>query len=520
MIIKKSELKQLLVSSFDEGVFIEGNNPFLITWNNEAFNIYIKNITPTAFPNANENVVRIQLPKRDAFDSIKTSSFLFVFLGYDSANDVYTTWNPYWAKQRLNVTENVSFYSRKDAQIEARENASFVRRKLNNDGEVLCFPRTSLPVFLSDIKDYFPIETEYVAIGSKRRGDANELFHFFTNKSNIKLYVIFLVSKGYARNGAVRNYEYVMKFLFEKGLLQTYRRIFLKYEDKEGYRLAIKEFVTLPEIKIIEIKWHNAIHAALKQYVEYVFDAMHADKKEYESDECITEFVEDSSNTDWESLYMDNKGRLTKIANPKLLALLKPLLDTEYRNVPGAYNTIEEFYGTRFDKVMQIKDWSALFDKIDWENIEIKTEHSQVSGSEATYVETPELLFVNDVQPTIFYAGITIISSAHQKLFDWLGQHIEKGGGNKVPVKVKLEDEIYDLNFSNANVKGRTDDIIRILYPETSSFAKHLQKRMPDTYDFVKEYHTVHKRIPTIPSHLQHKMSISLLKDSLLIEIK
>ena len=36
---------------------------------------------------------------------------LFVFLGYDSFNDVFVTWSPEDVKPRINTKANVSFYS-------------------------------------------------------------------------------------------------------------------------------------------------------------------------------------------------------------------------------------------------------------------------------------------------------------------------------------------------------------------------------------------------------------------------
>ncbi len=123
-------------------------NPCLIALDGVEYYIYIKNITPTAFPNANPEVIRVQLPRRDIFNPIKNSDTPFVFLGYDADNDVYATWNPYWAKQRLNVVENVSFYSRLNAQKEARETLQFQRHPLSNDGEVITFPREKIAYYL------------------------------------------------------------------------------------------------------------------------------------------------------------------------------------------------------------------------------------------------------------------------------------------------------------------------------------------------------------------------------------
>ncbi len=68
---------------------------------------------------------------------------------------------------------------------------------------------------------------------------------------------------------------------------------------------------------------------------------------------------------DYETPYLDKNGCLTKIANPKLLDLLRNDLDCEYPQYVSAYNTIEDFYGKRFPK-MEFYHWSALLEKIDW----------------------------------------------------------------------------------------------------------------------------------------------------------
>ena len=96
--------------------YIGGLNPFTIRVDGEETYIYIKNLSPAQLSNNNPDIWRIQLPVRDDFDRIKESESLFVLLGYDKENDVYTTWNPYWCKQRLNVGKSVSLYSRLSLQ--------------------------------------------------------------------------------------------------------------------------------------------------------------------------------------------------------------------------------------------------------------------------------------------------------------------------------------------------------------------------------------------------------------------
>lgn len=91
-----------------------GDNPYLLTVNGAQMWIYIKNLSPAYF--RNPDVWRAQLPKRDLFEDCKKADLPFILLGYDDENDVYTTWNHRFVKQRLNVAESVSFYSRASLQ--------------------------------------------------------------------------------------------------------------------------------------------------------------------------------------------------------------------------------------------------------------------------------------------------------------------------------------------------------------------------------------------------------------------
>lgn len=364
--LKKSQLYELLLGSFPqvESLVIEGDNPFCVKDSSKDINVYIKNITNTAFPNQNYNVVRVQLPARDAFNRIKQSPEVFVFLGYDSLNDVFVTWNPYWVKQRLNVTSNVSFYSRLDAQEESRSQRDFVVRELNNNGIVLAFPREKLKEYIERISYFFPEESDYVAIGSKRRMEANQLFKQFSSEQSLIGYDNFL-RDNQKSDGCVKNYCYAMKSVHKRGFFQKYKTLFLKYDVLDDYIFAIEEFVKVPEIEEIEKKWHNAIQAAMKQYLAF-FKTKHLVSEYSIGNSDDAQIVVEDSESDWEELYTDENGKLTRIMNPQLLEILKPLLNVPDRNLIGAYNAIDDFYKGRFDAEMQLKDWDALINAIEW----------------------------------------------------------------------------------------------------------------------------------------------------------
>ncbi len=358
---------------------IEGVNPCKITYGGLDYYVYIKNITPTAFPNANPEVMRVQLPKRNAFSPIKESDSLFVFLGYDSTNDVYATWNPFWSKQRLNVVDNVSFYSRLSAHQEARAENKFVCRKLNNDGEVVVFPRENIGDYLSTIQLFFPETSEYVAIGSKRRTSANESFKMLCNSNNITYFREYLNCNNYSLID-IADYCGAIKLLIDKNLFSTYRKLFLSLDSIDEYHNVINNFLSFPEVQDINKKCHNTIAPAFRIYVQYLISISKTDEKpvdetsEFEneeqsttSDECTSHSEIDLNNFDWEKPFIDNDGKLTRIANPKLLDLIREyLIDPEYRKMVPVYNTINNFYQERFTEAMELSDWREIIDDIDW----------------------------------------------------------------------------------------------------------------------------------------------------------
>ena len=114
---------------------------------------------------------------------------------------------------------------------------------------------------------------------------------------------------------------------------------------------------------IDEVKEMNEYHLLEKEYREYMETKKknRNEKQEEEENDAKTESV------DYETRFTDEQGRLTCIANPKLINLLREDLDKEYPSLFGAYSTVEDFYGDRFPN-MEMHHWLSLFKKIDWQN--------------------------------------------------------------------------------------------------------------------------------------------------------
>ncbi len=267
--IERQELKRLFLESLIEGSYeiIDGLNPFNIIISGVEYYIYIKNLSPAYF--ANPDVWRVQLPIRDEFTAIKETATPFILLGYDADNDVYTSWNPIWTKQRLNVAESVSFYSRLSLQQDVNEKKIFKRLTLNNDGEVIAFPREFLSIFFENIDTKFQGVGDYVAMGSKKRTEANDAYKTLCDISNISSFAKYLSDKSYSQV-TINNYSRVIKNLISEGTFTQHRRVFLTFDSLSEYLQAIPEFLAISDIAEKNKKWNNLISAALQAYITFL----------------------------------------------------------------------------------------------------------------------------------------------------------------------------------------------------------------------------------------------------------
>jgi len=134
--------------------YIAGIQPFLMSFNNKEYYVYVKNLS-SAYFKERPDTTRAQLPIRGEFEEIKKSSYPFIFLGYDQDNDVLVCWNYHIVKTRLNEKKSVSFYSRQFFQDEVSSGV-FLRKRLKNGDEPILFKRKNLVEFFSQIETFFP----------------------------------------------------------------------------------------------------------------------------------------------------------------------------------------------------------------------------------------------------------------------------------------------------------------------------------------------------------------------------
>mgnify|MGYP000859448294 FL=1 len=138
--------------------YIDGVQPFSIIFDEKKYYIYIKNLSSAYFKDR-PDTTRAQLPIRDEFEQIKLSDIPFIFLGYDSNNDVLVCWNFHVVKNRLNEKKSVSFYSRQYFQDEVVTD-EFLRKELKNADRPVLFKRKNLIEFFQNINTFFPINED------------------------------------------------------------------------------------------------------------------------------------------------------------------------------------------------------------------------------------------------------------------------------------------------------------------------------------------------------------------------
>lgn len=458
-----------------------GENPYLVTVNGEQMWIYIKNLSPAYF--SNPDVWRAQLPIREVFEQCKTSEFPFILLGYDDENDVYTTWNHRFVKQRLNVAESVSFYSRASLQQQAATTQDLHRLSLSNDMEVICFPRSMVLDVISNIEQYFPNENvQYVALNSKRRPEANNTFKLFVSPKNIPYFIEYLSNVKLYSASTANNYSRAIRQFISSGLFTKYRADFLAYDDITDYHKAIDVFFAHEDVVNLNLISHHVHSNALSQYIEFLCYSNSA----IESENEMT--INSTGPTNWEERFINEEGKLTRIANPELIEQLRPVLQVDYPRTVAAYNIIYDFYGSRFDETMQMKDWGKLIDNIDWDykskplqsekqaSLQVVKKRSKKGRLSVTFPDGTVLSYLNSTK-----TYLEVIENSYPDLIMEMG--IEVNGGNLIHTsndKPRLQ-EIKGGFFVDVNY--RTEVKVQILRKISEELELDLSVEQLDTPD-------------------------------------
>ena len=466
---------------------IDGLNPLHVMLDDREFYIYIKNLSPAQLTNDNDNVWRVQLPIRDLFDTVKNSPATFILLGYDARNDVYATWNPIWVKQRLNVAKSVSFYSRLDKQVQAKIENRPIQKDLNNSGTVIIFPRAQVLDILSAIDDLFPDTSDYIALGSRKRTSANEAYRNLCDTNNLIEFVTYLVERGMNQQKAEEAAD-IIKRLINTGVFSSKRRLFMSCDKIEEYPRILDQFIA----ETVEISrqyiWEDNYEETVKSYVSFlichpdlfsVADTITPsepsvlvakDTEEHDVTDDKEAESEEEKDFDWDAFFTGPDNKLTRIANPALIDLLRPALNTEYRSIANALAIIEDFYGDKYD-VMTGEDWIRLALAINWEHPyaslnepsdELEKKRQKTHTLKVTY---PDGRIIQHRQAARTY--IEVIQENYPELISLIG--IVHAGVNIVSdtLDTQYHNHQHEIPggwyvFTNTRTDTKRDDLIRI----------------------------------------------------------
>lgn len=368
---------------------ISGMNPTLLNVRGEQIYIYIKNLSPAQLSNNNPDVWRIQLPKKPEFEDIKRSEKLFVLFGYDHNHKVYTTWNPYWCKQRLNVAESCSMYSRYLLQKRVSSTQKIERMQLQNEGDVICIPSSLLANYLMHIREYYPEESTYTPIGSSiqkriienstnsNKSEAELLFEKFENCYDVEKFRLYLINKGYQKN-TVSNYINRLIFVFENGFIKKHENIFLDYTRLNEYKHAVNRFCYQSDIRYYEELWHKAIMASLKQYLLFVEEQLygtqtirlkiddihHIDDNKEQKGRIISKPNKSKSRPVYT---LDQFGKLIALDSIIIEQLLPLVRGVDYPDHSLMIEKVKMYYPQEVTQKMTPSDWMNLFDSTKWQ---------------------------------------------------------------------------------------------------------------------------------------------------------
>ena len=337
--IKPETLLALMREVLDQSVefsYINGNQPFFMSFQNKKYYVYVKNISSAYFSDR-DKTTRAQLPIKQEFNSIKSSPYPFIFLGYDGLNDVFVCWNYHIAKERLNIGKSVSFYSRTFFQSEVKE-GEFIRKKLKNGDLPVLFKRSDLIEFFKKIETFFP---NY----SKSKLEYNSEIGDYNYEEKFKCY-LFEIKK--LSEKSIKNYTNALKGRISDGL----RKYFIPSLNSVYYidsklvlvKLNIKLF-EIEEYKNLNTIGKNMYSCAFDNYIEFITNL---NKNEVENVQSEVNDVKEN--------YCIN-GKLLKVYDLKLINQIQPYILSN--RLLSAAQILGNYYQNQYPN-MELSDWINL----------------------------------------------------------------------------------------------------------------------------------------------------------------
>ena len=220
------------------------------------------------------------------------------------------------------------------------------------------FHESLLPQVLSRVFIEFENNTLYVAVGSKARQVANRAFAEFTDRKNAARFDLYLRHKGGINDDDILDYSATISSLIKDRVIHQYKTMFLSKDRVSEYKSVLDDFCKVGEIQMYSQHIADNVKKAMTLYIDFLAGNEIVIQKSKELREDI----------DYEKCYTSQNGKLTKIANPELLQLLRPVLDTPFKQTMVAFQIVEDYYKDRYCETMSLSDWMRLFDAIDWSN--------------------------------------------------------------------------------------------------------------------------------------------------------
>lgn len=157
----ESDLTYLFSSSLPEGeIDLISTNPLVhFTYEREDYYVMLRNVSYAGNPHPKHRF-RAQMPQKDYLEHYKNSDGIFMFMGYDSTNDVYVLWNPAKQRARINLRKAVSLFCELDV-LEKAQYEGVVWGELSNGGMYVVFTIENISKVLDDLSR-FDLEKEEV----------------------------------------------------------------------------------------------------------------------------------------------------------------------------------------------------------------------------------------------------------------------------------------------------------------------------------------------------------------------
>ncbi len=319
----------------NEFSFLSGIQPFLISFQTKKFYVFIKNISSAYFVDR-DKTTRAQLPIKKEFEIIKNSIYPFIFLGYDSKNDVFVCWNYHLVKKRLNESKSVSFYSRLHYQEEVN-NDEFLRKELKNGDSPVLFKRTNLIEFFKKIETFFmPTHN--------------------SNNSETQ-FKSYLISVKKLSEKTVLNYTRALEgrikdIIIKNSICHNFESFYSKNEVEELIDIKTKLSFNI-EFNKLNTTGKNMYSCAIDNYIGYVkyskIENSSINKHPYSTFKIP------------KSVPPEQKGKLTEITDQNLIDQLRPHITSN--RMLSATQIVTDYYDNNYPN-MKISDWLKLLEKL------------------------------------------------------------------------------------------------------------------------------------------------------------